>query len=80
MRIPISRVRMQRVKPLCASLAITTGACANPHRTSSSTEHQPSTTVSSRRQQDTRIIPCDTSPDDVHRDIERALRAPRETG
>src|SRR5689334_2605548 len=46
MRTPTSRVRAQRASPLCASLAITTGACANPHWTSSSTEHQPSTTAS----------------------------------
>ena len=32
MRTPTSRVRTQRARPLCASLAITTGACANPHR------------------------------------------------
>jgi hypothetical protein len=30
---------MQRARPLCASLAITTGACANPHLISSSAEH-----------------------------------------
>jgi hypothetical protein len=43
MRAPISRVRMQRVKPLCASFAITAGAWLNPQRVRSSTEHQPST-------------------------------------
>jgi hypothetical protein len=47
MRMPVSRVRMQRARPSCASLAITTGACPNPVRTSSSTEHQPSTTATS---------------------------------
>ena len=42
MRAPISLVRTLRARPLCASLAITTGACANPHRTRSSTGCQPS--------------------------------------
>src|SRR6516165_884167 len=45
MRTPTARVRMQRAKPLCASLAITTGDCANPRRVNSSTDHQPSTTA-----------------------------------
>src|SRR6185437_1064029 len=42
MRTPISRVRMQRLRPLCASLAITTDEQVNPHFVNSSTEHQPS--------------------------------------
>ena len=46
MRTPASRVRTQRARPLCASLAITTGACANPHRIRSSTGHQPSIATS----------------------------------
>ena len=51
MRTPTSRVRTQRARPLCASLAITTGACPNPHRTRSSTGRQPSTATSRRYQQ-----------------------------
>ena len=48
-RTPISRVRTQRVRPLCASLAITTGACPNPHRIRPSTGRQPCTAATSRR-------------------------------
>ena len=42
-RMPTSRVRMHRARPLCASLAMTTGAWVKPQRVRSSTEHQPST-------------------------------------
>lgn len=42
------RVRMQRFGPLCASLAMTTWACVNPHPISSSTDRQPSISATSR--------------------------------
>ena len=48
-RAPITRVLMQRARPLCASLAITTGCCPNPHRMTSSTGRQPSTATSAVR-------------------------------
>jgi len=47
---------MERARPLCASLAITTRARPNPYWTSSSTEHQPSITASSSRPQTHTII------------------------